>query len=173
MPAEWAPLVAISGLAALIAWPAIDAWRRRAASRESSAVAAVLNEFADELRHPSGCPSLAPEWRRRIARLRPAVPEVAAFELALAYPGATAQLQADAARRLALRLRRRIAFERKMLARTASGLRRGALAAAIPPLALLGLAAGGMALPLAGLILIALLEVLGCWLLRRLARVGI
>ena len=35
-------------------------------------------------------------------------------------------LVADTAHRLALRLKRRVAFERKMLARTASGRRRGA-----------------------------------------------
>ena len=83
------------------------------------------------------------------------------------------ELLADTAQRLALRLKRRVAFERKMLARTASGRRRGAVAASIPPLALLALHAGGIQVPLAALLFVVALEACGCWLLWRVARVEI
>jgi hypothetical protein len=82
-------------------------------------------------------------------------------------------LLADTAQRLALRLKRRVAFERKMLARTASGRRRGALAAAVPPLVLLMMALAGWGLPAGALLVLLLLEASGCWLLWRVARVEI
>jgi hypothetical protein len=83
------------------------------------------------------------------------------------------ELLADAAQRLALRLRRRVAFERKMLARTAPGLRRGALAACLPPLALCVLMSAGVTIPWTAQTLLFAVEALGCALLWRLARVEI
>ena len=84
------------------------------------------------------------------------------------------ELLADTAQRLALRLKRRVAFERKMLARTASGRRRGAVAAAIPPLVLLALHAGGHRRSRRPRwCSCCAIEAFGCWLLWRLARVGI
>jgi Flp pilus assembly protein TadB len=103
-------------------------------------------------------------------RLR--MPEIAAFRLVPLLPNATPELVADAAARLALRLRRRIAFERKMLARTASGRRRGAIAGALPPLVLLLLAGAGAEFPAAALLLVAFAQGLGCWLQARIARVA-
>jgi hypothetical protein len=86
--------------------------------------------------------------------------------------GGAAQL-ADAAQRLALRLRRRVAFDRKMLARTAPGLRRGAVAASVPPLMALLLHMGGVDIPLGAQLTLLLVEACGCALLWRLARVEI
>jgi hypothetical protein len=101
------------------------------------------------------------------------VPEFASLQLAqeLAHPHP--ELLADAAQRLALRLKRRVAFERKMLARTASGRRRGAAAAAVAPLLLVALDAGGVSVPLAALVFVVCAEGLGCWLLWRFARVSV
>jgi protein-S-isoprenylcysteine O-methyltransferase Ste14 len=72
-------------------------------------------------------------WRRAE---RLGAPEFSWWLLAHELPRLSPVLVADTAQRLALRLKRRVAFERKMLARTASGRRRGAWAASIPPLAL-------------------------------------
>jgi hypothetical protein len=107
----------------------------------------------------------------RAQRLR--FPEFAALQLLQDLPRAPPELLADTAQRLALRLKRRIAFERKMLARTASGRRRGALAAIIPPLALLVLHAFGLAIPIGMLVFVICLEAFGCWLLWQLARVAL
>jgi hypothetical protein len=107
----------------------------------------------------------------RAQRLR--VPEFASLQPVQDLPQARPELLADTAHRLALRLKRRIAFERKMLARTASGRRRGALAAIIPPLLLLVLHASGLVAPIELLAFVTCLEAFGCWLLWRLARVEI
>jgi hypothetical protein len=82
-------------------------------------------------------------------------------------------LVAECAQWLALRLRRRIAFERKMLARTASGLRRGAVAASAPPLAALLMQSVGIDIPVGVRITLLAVEVVGCVMLWRLARVEI
>ena len=73
----------------------------------------------------------------------------------------------------ALRLKRRVAFERKMLARTASGRRRGAVAAAAPGVTMLALRMAGISLPLTALLLLLCIESLGCWLLWRAAQVEV
>jgi hypothetical protein len=93
--------------------------------------------------------------------------------LAHELPRPSPELLADTAQRLALRLKRRVAFERKMLARTASGRRRGAVAASMPPLMLVVLHAGGIQIPLAALLFVVAIEACGCWLLWRVARVEI
>jgi hypothetical protein len=149
-------------ITALVTLPGIHALRRRRASRESSAVAASLVELAgvvdDEF----------------LARLRGlAVPETISFEFARQFAATDPVLLADAARRLALRLKRRIAFERKMLARTAPGRRRGAIAAAAPGATLLGLRMADIMLPLPAMVVLIAVEAFGCWLLWRVARVEV
>ena len=157
--------------AALIALPAIAAARRRHAMCEASEVAGMLAALALEVRRTAPCPPLDATLWQRAERLN--APEFPALLLAqeLAAPGAG--LLADTAQRFATRLRRRVAFERKMLARTASGRRRGAVAAAIPPLALLVLRTVGIHIPFSALLFVLAVEACGCWLLWRLARVEI
>lgn len=168
----WASLPAIAGLIAL---PAFIAMGRRRAMHQASEVAAALAEFAAAVRRGTGTRAsvheLDPALAARVERL--GVPEFAALRLAQELPHARAELLADAAQRLALRLKRRIAFERKMLARTASGRRRGAVAAAIAPVLLLALHTAGIVMPSGALVFVVAIEAVGCWLLWRLARVGI
>lgn len=174
MPADTLLLAALPAIAGFIALPAIIALSQRRASREASEVAAALAEFASALRRNrdrSHRETLDAELSARARRLH--VPEFASLQLVQDLPQATPELLADTAQRLALRLKRRIAFERKMLARTASGRRRGAVAAAVPPLVLLLLDAFGFAVPQATLVFVIGIEAFGCWLLWRLARVGI
>ncbi len=165
-------LLLLAPLAALVALPAFGAWRRRARSRSASAVAIELIAFAAAVRRANAALPCDAGLLSRARALR-GVPEVLSFEVALGLARATPDVLADAAQRLALRLKRRVAFERKMLARTRSGLRRGACAAAVPPLALLVLSAAGVAVPAGGLAMLLGLEVLGCWLLWRLAHVEV
>jgi Flp pilus assembly protein TadB len=168
-------LAALPAIAAFIALPGVMAWWRRRATREASEVAVALTEFATALRRDVGkascCPPFDAGLAARLDRLR--VPESASLQFVQELPDAHGSLLADTAQRLALRLRRRIAFERKMLARTASGRRRGAVAAAMPPLVLLMLEAFGVVVPGATLEFVVCIEAFGCWLLWRLARVGI
>jgi hypothetical protein len=99
--------------------------------------------------------------------------DAASLQLAqeLEHGGATAL--ADAAQRLALRLKRRVCFERKMLARTAPGLRRGAIAASLPPLLMWASQVAGVEIPSAAQLCLLVAEAGGCALLWRLARVEI
>jgi hypothetical protein len=170
MTTEITPLAAVALLMAVLAWPAVLARWRRAVNREASDVAAALESFAGEARRATRCLEIDASLAARMTRLR--MPELGAFRLAPNLPNATPALVADAAARLALRLRRRIAFERKMLARTASGRRRGAIAGAVPPLVLLALAGTGAEFPGAALILLTFAQGLGCWLQARIARVA-
>jgi hypothetical protein len=168
-------IAAFPAIAGFIALPAFVALCQRRTMREASEVAAALAEFAaaarrDAIRTKSRQP-LDASLAARTQRL--GVPEFASLQLARDLPHAPPELLADTAQRLALRLKRRIAFERKMLARTASGRRRGAVAAAIAPLALWLLHAGGFAMPLGALVFVLCIEACGCWLLWHLARVGI
>jgi hypothetical protein len=163
----------LAPLAALIALPAVAAWRRRARSREASEVALELLELAAGTRRGAAVAAVDGGLLARLRALRRSVPEVVSFELALTLERASPELVADAAQRLALRLKRRVAFERKMLARTRSGLQRGACAAAAAPLALLALASAGLGVPPFGLALLLALEALGCWLLWRVAHVEV
>lgn len=170
MPTDFTPLIAIVLLTAVLAGPALLAVWRRNASREASEVAVALESFAVRARSAKGRCDIEPALAARMARLR--LPELGAFWLAPNLPQATPELIGDAAARLASRLRRRIAFERKMLARTAAGRRRGAVAGALPPLLLLLFAAGGVELPVVALLIVAFAEGLGCWLLARIAHVA-
>jgi len=175
MSADVLLLATLPVIAGFIALPAFIAVCRRRAMREASEVAASLAEFAIAARRDFGrakhCQPLDADLSARTQRL--GVPEFASLQLAQDLPHAGPEVLADTAQRLALRLKRRIAFERKMLARTASGRRRGAVAAAFPPLVLLLLNACGFAIPAATLTFVICIEAFGCWLLWRLARVGI
>jgi hypothetical protein len=170
MPGDTAMLAAIALLAIVLAWPALVAWQRRRQSAEASAVAAALAAFADELRRENACRPPDPALLHRVDRLR--LPELGAFHLAPNLPNTSPELVADAAMRLALRLKRRVAFERKMLARTAAGRRRGAVAGSLPPVVLLALALAGVELPPGALVFVSCAEGLGCWLLARFATVA-
>lgn len=171
MSADIALLLSMALFAALIALPALAAASRRRAMREASEVAVALASLAEEVREGATCPPLPASLRSRVQRLR--APEFASLELAHELTQPSPRLLADTAHRLALRLKRRVAFERKMLARTASGRRRGAVAASIPPTVLLAMHAGGLHVPFAALAFILAVEGCGCWLLWRVARVEI
>ena len=146
----------------LVILPVIEASRQRRASRESSAVATALLVNAG---------IVDDEFLARLRRL--AIPETIPFEFARQFGPQDPALLADAAQRLALRLKRRAAFERKMLARTAPGRRRGAIAAAAPGATLLGLRLADVVLPLPAMALLIGVEAFGCWLLWRVARVEV
>ena len=157
--------------AAFIALPALAATSRRRAMCEASDVACALGALGVAVRKSGACLPVDSALCKRVQRLR--APEFVSLLLVQELPYPTPQLLADTAQRLALRLKRRVAFERKMLARTASGRRRGAVAASVPPLALLALDAAGIQVPLAALLFVVALEACGCWLLWRMARVAI
>jgi hypothetical protein len=171
--AESTTWLALGAVAALVAVPALGAWRRRELTREASRVAEELLAFAFVVRRDGRAASLGVELLSHLERLRPGVPEIIGFLVTQQLARLTPASQADAAQRLALRLKRRVAFERKMLARTASGLKRGAVAAAVPPVVVLAIAATGAHLPALAVGLLLALEALGCWLLWRTARVEV
>ena len=162
-------------LALLIALPALAAWRRREQSREMRELADALIAHADTLqvgdsRTNAEMPPLEPAVQYRLDRL--GIPDTVVLKLAQECAGQRA-LRVDCAQRLALRLRRRVAFERKMLARAAPGLRRGAFAASAPPLVALLLQSVGVEIPLGARALLLVVEIFGCVLLWRLAQVEI
>jgi hypothetical protein len=171
MASEWPLFIGWPLLAFFIALPAAAAWRRRRESREASEVAAELVNFAAAVRREARCLPLEESLRARLVRLR--VDETVSLQLAQELQRGGAPLLADAAQRLALRLRRRVAFDRKMLARTAPGLRRGAVAAGLPPVLALGLHFAGADLPLGAQLTLLFVEGAGCALLWRAARVEI
>ncbi len=162
MDPDAALAIACVVITALVTLPGIQALHRRRASRESSAVATSLVELAGVVDDA---------FLTRLRRL--AIPETIPFEFARQFAATDPPLLAEAARRLALRLKRRVAFERKMLARTAPGRRRGAIAAAAPAATLLGLRMAEVVLPLPAMLLLIAVEAFGCWLLWRVARVEI
>jgi hypothetical protein len=170
MTTELTSVAAVLMLAFVLSWPAVLAWWRRRESREASEVAGALEGFAADTRRAARCLEIDATLAARVIRLR--MPELGAFRLAPTLPNATPDLVADAATRLASRLRRRIAFERKMLARTASGRRRGAIAGAMPPVLVLALASAGARVPLMALVLLVVAQGLGCWLQARIAHVA-
>ncbi len=171
MAPELPVLLCVPLLAFFIALPAAAAWRRRRRSRAASEAASALGEFASSVRRQSRCLPLEESLRARLIRLR--VGEIASLQLALELARSDAALLADTAQRVALRLRRRVAFERKMLARTATGRRRGAIAAVVPGLAILSLRLLGVVTPMPALTLLIAVEAFGCWLLWRVARVEV
>ena len=171
MAGEWPLFFGWPLLAFFIALPGAAAWRRRRASRQASEVAAELVNFAAAVRREARCLPLDEPLRARIVRLR--IDESVSLQLAQELQRGGPSLLADAAQRLALRLRRRVAFERKMLARTAPGLRRGAVAASLPPALALCLHLVGGDLPLGAQLTLLFVEATGCTLLWRSARVEI
>jgi hypothetical protein len=156
---------------AIVALPAVAAWRRRRASREASAVALELAAFAEQVRSLARRVPLDEPLRARVTRMRTA--DAAPLQLAQEMERAGPAALADAAQRLSLRLRRRVAFDRKMLARTASGLRRGAVAASLPPLLVCAMQLAGLQVPAVAQGVLLLAEAVGCALLWRLTTVEI
>jgi hypothetical protein len=170
MPADAALGLACLSIAALVALPLLQALQRRRASREAGDLAAALADLANALRNAPGASRPHDELVARLRRL--GMPEAITFEF-IQSGRAPPALLADTAQRLALRLKRRVAFERKMLARTAPGRRRGAIATAAAGVTLLGLRMAGVVLPLPALAVLIALEAFGCWLLWRVARVEV
>lgn len=170
MTTELTSFAAVSMLAFVLAWPVLLAAWRRGVNREASEAASALEAFAAEAWRSHRCLEIDPALVARMARLR--MPELAAFRLVPALPNATPALVSEAAARLALRVRRRIAFERKMLARTAPGRRRAAIAGAVPPVVLLALTGTGAEFPVAALLLLAFAQGVGCWMQARVAHVS-
>jgi hypothetical protein len=164
-------LISLVAFATLIALPALAASGRARVMREASEVAGALSTLAVTVRKSAVCPPLDEKLWSRAQRL--GAPEFSWLLLAHELPRPSPVLLADTAQRLALRLRRRVAFERKMLARTASGRRRGAVAATAPPIVLVALHVGGFEIPLAALLCVVAMETCGCWWLWRVARVEI
>lgn len=171
MLAEPALLATCLSLGVLVALPSLLANQRRRVSREQSEIANAFIEFAAAIRREQRRLTMDEFLLARARRL--SVPEMITFEFVHELPAPASGLLADTAQRLGLRLKRRVAFERKMLARTASGRWRGSLAAAAPAAVLLGLAAADVTLPAGALLLLIALEALGCWLLWRLAYVEV
>lgn len=169
-PESW-PVVLGPLLAVLIALPALGAVHRRRRSRECSEVAAGLAQFATAVRASPVALELDAQLLDRARRL--AIPEWPGFEFARELPRPPPDLLADAAQRLALRLKRRVAFERKMLARTAAGRWRGAVAGSCAALALLSMQAMGVALPTLSVLLVLILQGIGCCLLWRVTHVEV
>ena len=158
-------------LVAFIALPAAAAWQRRRDSHEASSVAIELAEFAASVRQAERLLPIDENLHARLIKLRLA--DAASFQLAQELQRGGAPALADAAQRLALRLKRRVCFERKMLARTAPGLRRGAIAASLPPLLMWASQATGAEIPSEAQLTLLAAEAAGCALLWRLARVEI
>jgi hypothetical protein len=171
MTPELAPLLACVLLSALLALPACAAVRRRSVNREHSAVAAALVEFAGVLRRSQQGLPFDEDLLARVRRLD--APELLALEFACALQRPEPELLADTAQRLALRLKRRVAFERKMLARTAAGRWRAALAGSACIIAILVMSIAGMVLPNILLVLVLLLGAIGCWFSWRVAQVDV
>lgn len=170
MPADSALALACLLIAALAAVPAFEVLRRRRLSRETSEVATALIELASSLRIAPVANLPDDALVARVRRL--GMPEAITFEFVHSGRAAPALL-ADTAQRLALRLKRRVAFERKMLARTAPGRRRGAIATAAPGVTMLGLRMADLVLPVPAMAVLIALEAFGCWLSWRVARVEV
>jgi len=158
-------------LAALVAVPWLAAMHARRRSRECSAFASRLDEFAAAVRRERRALAIEDSLMEAAAEL--GIPERPSFEYLRELTQPEPELLADSAQRLALRLKRRVAFTRKMLARTASGRRRAALAATAPAFLMLCMQAAGVAVPLPAQVVLVVLEAAGCWLVWRLARVGV
>lgn len=170
MSASWS-MVAWPVMSGFIALPALAAARRRRVSRDISAVAGELTEFATAVRRAQRRLPMDEALRARVQRLR--IDDATPLELARALDRADPLVLTDLAQRLATRLRRRVAFERMMLARTAPGLRRGAMAASLPLMLMGGLSFMGVQIPGSAEVALIVAQAVGCLLLWRLARVEI
>jgi hypothetical protein len=158
-------------LGIFIALPALAAWRRRRVSPPASHHAAPLSRYSPEVRRSAARLPLEAEVLSGLRRLSWA--DAQSLDLAGELSRAGPEVLANVAQRLATRLRRRVAFERKMLARTAPGLRRGALAALVPPVVVMSAQVLGVDVPPLTLLTLWFAELTGCLLLWRLARVEI
>lgn len=170
MSEAWS-LVAWPVMGCFIALPALAAARRRRISRDVSAVALDLAAFAAAVRDAQRRLPMDETLQARVLRLR--IDDATPLRLAQALDRADPIVLADIAQRLASRLRRRVAFERMMLARTAPGLRRGAIAASMPLLLMSGLSFVGVSIPEAAEAALLGAQGMGCLLLWRLARVEV
>jgi hypothetical protein len=171
MSPDLLPLGACALIALCTSLPSCAALWRRRRSRESSAVANALATFASEVRRRHVCLPLDEALLARARRLR--IPEMVSFHYAHQLSRPQPELLAAAVHRLALRLKRRVAFERKMLARTAPGRRRAAIAATASIVAILALQMAGLAPPAVLLVGASLLGALGSALCWRLSRVEV
>ncbi len=171
MSPELLPIGACATIALVMALPSWAALQRRNRSRESSAVASALVDFARELRSGHVNLRLDAELLARTRRLR--IPEMVSFDFARELPCPQPELLAAAVHRLALRLKRRVAFERKMLARTAPGRRRALVAAAACITAIVGLQVWDLIPPTLLLLMTSALAALGSALCWRVSRVDI
>jgi hypothetical protein len=164
-------LVACVALGGFVALPAAAAFQLRRRSRECSDLALQLVEYAASVRRDQRVRNFDDSLLERARSL--GVPETLSFGYLRGIANPDPDLLADAAQRLALRLKRRVAFARKMLARTASGRRRAALAASTPACLLMGLGATGVVVPAGTLLVLLTLEGIGCWLVWNVARVEV
>jgi hypothetical protein len=171
MSAEPLSWIAAPALLLFTALPGLAAWRLRRRSRARSEMAGQLVEYAAAVRRAQRSLELDATLRRRLQCS--GLPETLCLQVAQELPRLEPALSAEVAQRLALRLKRRVAFERKMLARTAPGRWRGAVAATLPAAVTLCLLVAGDPPPPALLMLVLTLEALGCWLLWRVAHVDV
>lgn len=168
---DFGSFVAWPVMGCFIALPALAAARRRRVSRDVSAVAVELAAFAAAVRDARRRLTMDEALQARVQRLN--IDDASPLQLAQALDRADPLALADIAQRLATRLRRRVAFERMMLARTAPGLRRGAVAASLPLLLMGALSAVGVSIPDSAEVALQVAQGGGCLLLWRLARVEI
>ena len=154
-----------------IALPAVAAARRRRVSRVVSAIAGELAAFATEVREAQRRLPMDETLQRRVQCLN--IDDATPLRLVQALDRADPMVLADIAQRLASRLRRRVAFERMMLARTAPGIRRGAIAASLPLLLGGAMSFLGVSIPEAAEVALLCVQAAGCLMLWRLARVEI
>ena len=171
MSPELPALGACAVIALCMSLPSGAALWRRQRSRESSAVASALAAFASEVQRRNQCLPLDDELLSRARKLR--IPEMVSFNYAHELTRPQPELLAAALQRLALRLKRRVAFERKMLARTAPGRRRASVAAAASIVAILALQIAGLAPPAPLLLAASVLVALGSALCWRVSRVEV
>jgi hypothetical protein len=171
MSPELLPLGACAVIALCGSLPSWAALWRRHRSRESSALASALAAFAAEVQRRHLCLPLDDELLARARKLR--IPEMVSFHYAHELPRPQPELLAAALHRLALRLKRRVAFERKMLARTAPGRRRASVAAAVSVVAILALQIAGLAPPAPLLLAASALVASGSALCWRVSRVEV
>ena len=172
MSSDAALLASMVVFAALIALPALAAASRRRAMREASDVAGALSALA----------VVGSQERGVSAARRVVVASVRSACMRPSSPRCCWRTNCRAPLRSCWRTRRNgwhcassgaWPSNARCSRAPRPGRRRGAVAASIPPLALLALHAGGIQVPLAALLFVVAIEACGCWLLWRVARVEI
>jgi Flp pilus assembly protein TadB len=168
-------VIALLCILGAVAMPALLAWGEDRRNRRASDFASGLQLFAREVRARQVLLPLPADLESKGGAL--GFPEYTPFLVALTLPRLAPPELAAATERFATRVRRRITFERKMRARTLSGRRRAAIAAALPVVLALAFAEAprgeGDPLPFVSILLVALLECAGAALLWRFATVEI